>query len=489
MTSWHRTAAAAVAVAMAVGTATGPARARDEAALSRGAAIAVQSTKAGMSTCAGCHGAKGEGQAASGSPRLAGLDVGYFAQQMRAFGTPGRHNSIMSPIAAGLDAAAMRDVAAYYASLRPDAGSRSAGGPNEAGARLADRGDWSAGVPACGACHGLDGRGVGAAFPLLIGQPASYIASQLEAWKTGSRSNDPGGLMANVARRLDAKQIAAVAAYYADLPAASTAPKSDLPDDDFGTVIREGEAIFRDPRGHAGPYVGNSLTCANCHLDAGRLANSAPMGAAYLLYPAYRAKNGHVNTFAERLQGCFRYSMNGKPPPLGDKVLVALESYAYFLAKGQPVGVTLPGRGYPKLPKPALPVDASRGATLFAARCAICHGAEGQGQKGADGRAVFPALWGADSYNWGAGMESLANASGFIKANMPLGQGGSLSDQQAWDVAAFVDSHERPQDPRFDGDVAATRAKYHDTPMSMYGRMVGGVVLGAPKPPVQAPTR
>ena len=97
-------------------------------------------------------------------------------------------------------------------------------------------------------------------------------------------------------------------------------------------------------------------------------------------------------------------------------------------------------------------------------------------------RLVMPNPAFADSFNWGAGMERLSNASGFIKANMPLGQGGSLTDQEAWDVALFMDSHERPQDPRFTGDVATTRQQFHDTPNSMYGRTVDGKVLGAPPP-------
>ncbi len=80
-------------------------------------------------------------------------------------------------------------------------------------------------------------------------------------------------------------------------------------------------------------------------------------------------------------------------------------------------------------------------------------------------------------------MESLTNASAFIKANMPLSQGGTLTDQQAWDVAAFMNSHERPQDPRFAGSVAETRKKYHDSPMSLYGTTVNGVTLGEKSPP------
>ena len=104
---------------------------------------------------------------------------------------------------------------------------------------------------------------------------------------------------------------------------------ADIPDNGFGEMVRLGAAIFHDTQKNAGAFVGNDLQCSNCHIDNGRLAGSAPLWAAYVSYPAYRSKNGHVNTFSERLQGCFKYSMNGKSPPLGDKVLIALESYAY----------------------------------------------------------------------------------------------------------------------------------------------------------------
>lgn len=224
------------------------------------------------------------------------------------------------------------------------------------------------------------------------------------------------------------------------------------------------------------------MRCSNCRLDRGRLANSAPLWAAYLVYPAYRSKNGHVNSFAERMQGCFRFSMNGKAPPLGDKVLVALESYAYALAKGAPTGEKLPGQGYPKLAK-AAKLDATHGQQVYAQHCALCHGANGESQKTADGAAVFPPLWGARSYNWGAGMSSINNAAGFVKANMPLSQGNTLSDADAWDVAAYIDSQERPQDPRFKGAVAATRKAHHDLPLDMYGQVVNGVTLGEHSPP------
>lgn len=254
-------------------------------------------------------------------------------------------------------------------------------------------------------------------------------------------------------------------------------PESSIPADEFGKQIALGRQIFTDTGHYAKAYVGNALNCANCHLDAGRLAHSAPMWGAYPMYPAYRSKNHHVNTFAERLQGCFQYSMNGKAPPLGDDVLVALEAYAYWMSKGEPIGVAPVGHGYPKLPRPTQAPDYVRGETVFKRDCALCHGNNGQGQRVAD-RTVFPPLWGAQSFNWGAGMERLDNAAGFIKANMPLGRGNTLTDQDAWDVAYYMNAHERPQDPRFKGSIAETRKAYHDTPDSLYGIAVNGKVLG-----------
>lgn len=261
-------------------------------------------------------------------------------------------------------------------------------------------------------------------------------------------------------------------------PAFAPPAESAIPAGPYGDMVRLGRDIFLHTRERAPAYVGNGLACVNCHLDAGRLANSAPLWGAYGMYPQYRKKNGHVNSYGERLQGCFLYSMNGKAPPLDDRVIVALETYSYWMAQGAPLGVQLKGAGYPRVPTPARAPDYVRGQAVFARDCALCHGADGQGQQVA-GRYVFPPLWGADSFNWGAGMHELDKATAFIKANMPLSRGGMLSDQDAWDVAMFMDAHERPQDPRFHGDLAATRKAYHDTPMSLYGRRVDGRLLGA----------
>ncbi len=265
----------------------------------------------------------------------------------------------------------------------------------------------------------------------------------------------------------------------ADIVAAGFTPPDAhaIPDTEMGKWIARGEAIFMRTPEFAKGYTGNSLNCVNCHLDAGRLKDSAPLWGAYPLYPAYRAKTKNVSTFSERLRGCFMYSMNGKAPNDGDDILVALESYAYWMAKGAPTGETLPGAGFAKIAAPERKPSFDAGSKVYGAKCALCHGTDGQGQK-VSGVTVFPALWGRDSYNWGAGMHEIDKAARFIKANMPYGLHNTLTEQEAWDVATYINSFERPQDPRFSGSIDKTRQQFHDTPYSLYGVEVNGKVLG-----------
>jgi len=255
--------------------------------------------------------------------------------------------------------------------------------------------------------------------------------------------------------------------------------ESELPDNAFGKLIQEGRALFVDTKNRAPDYVGNGLACANCHLEQGRKANSAPLWAAYTMYPAYRKKNNKVNSYAERLQGCFVYSMNGKAPAADGPIIAALTAYSYWLATGAPTGQEMAGRAYPNVPEPDGGYDLVKGEKVYTAQCAICHGANGGGQK-SDQDYVFPPLWRADSFNWGAGMHRINTAAAFIKENMPLGKGGILSDEDAWHVAAFMNSHERPQDPRLvDGSVEKTRVKYHvNDGVNLYGQTINGNTLG-----------
>jgi thiosulfate dehydrogenase len=285
--------------------------------------------------------------------------------------------------------------------------------------------------------------------------------------------------------------IGAGAMFFANSPAPTLAARSarlatwraptaaDAPKDAYGDAVRLGEKLLTETAATAPQHVGNSLACSNCHLDAGRKAGAAPLWAAFVNFPAFRKKNGEINSFQKRVQDCFLYSMNGKPPELGSRELLAIESYAAFMARGLPSGVSPAGRGFPKIAAPAMPADAIRGAAVYAESCAACHGVNGAGQT-SEGKIVYPPLWGAKSYNWGAGMATIDKAAAFIRANMPLGQEGSLTIQQAWDVATFIDSQVRPQDPRYAESPQATRQRHHDSPFSRYGTVVAGRLLGDP---------
>lgn len=254
---------------------------------------------------------------------------------------------------------------------------------------------------------------------------------------------------------------------------------ADAPADAYGDAIRLGERLMLQTAAEAPQYVGNGLACSNCHIDAGRKAGAAPLWAAFVNFPAFRQKNGEINSFQKRVQDCFVYSMNGTPPPYGSRELLAIESYAAFMARGLPSGMSPAGRGFPKLDAPAAIPDDTRGGAVYAEKCSACHGPDGAGQV-FEGGPIYPPLWGARSYNWGAGMATIDKAAAFIRANMPQGQEGSLTVQEAWDVATFINGKPRPQDPRFSDSPQATRAKHHDSPHSRYGTMSGGAVLGDP---------
>lgn len=244
------------------------------------------------------------------------------------------------------------------------------------------------------------------------------------------------------------------------------------------SVILKGYDLFMNTQQLRGKHVFNDMSCSNCHLGGGSLMYSGPVWPATTQLPAYRGKNKHVNNFAERIAGCFTYSMNGIPPAYGSDTMVALEAWHYWLATGAPVfnDKKIAGRGYRSVKEPKLKGDYARGEAVYKQHCAICHGNDGQGKK-SQNKPIFPPLWGKYSYNWGAGMARIFTAASFIKWNMPLGQPGLLSDQQAWDVAYFINAHERPQDPRFTGNVEETRIKFKHN-HSLYGQKINGQILG-----------
>ena len=171
--------------------------------------------------CTACHGADGMGMASF--PRLAGAGAQYLAQQLKAFADGTRDNATMSPIAKALTEAERASTALYYSRLPAASLQAPAAGTQQAGAWLAQRGNWARNVPACASCHGLAGQGVGLAFPPLAGLPQAYVEQQLTGWKTG-RPPGPLDLMGEIAARLQPDEVKAVAAYYSSFAPAAAKP-------------------------------------------------------------------------------------------------------------------------------------------------------------------------------------------------------------------------------------------------------------------------
>ncbi|MGH7669075.1 MAG: c-type cytochrome [Gemmatimonadaceae bacterium] len=190
------------------------------------ATIVAQGNGRGAPACISCHGPQMLGNAVGGIPRLAGLNAEYLETQLDALASGARKNATMLPVASSLSAAERHAVAQYLGALpapvSPPVASDTAAPASPAilkrGERLAVRGDWPRELPGCDQCHGPAGVGVGTAFPALAGQSPLYATNQLNAWKLGTRPSGPLGLMAAIARRMTADDIAAVAAYYAAQP-------------------------------------------------------------------------------------------------------------------------------------------------------------------------------------------------------------------------------------------------------------------------------
>lgn len=223
--------------------------------------------------------------------------------------------------------------------------------------------------------------------------------------------------------------------------------KKSLPPGELGRVIELGREIVENTKDHplSKPYVGNSLNCTSCHLDAGRHAKAGSFLGIATAYPAWSPREQRVITLQDRVLNCFMRSQNGTRPPLGSEVSVAVTAYITWLSTGQVVKQNpdkpLGPNHVPDLRADdgsALTGDVPRGKTLYADHCASCHSEGGQG--GDDG----PPVWGDQSYNDGAGLSREVKLASWLKVAMPLDDP-YLSKQEAFDIAAFINSHERPK--------------------------------------------
>jgi thiosulfate dehydrogenase len=256
-----------------------------------------------------------------------------------------------------------------------------------------------------------------------------------------------------------------------------------LSDDKYGQMVRQGKALMEETYKHIGPeikdvskrYAGNNLACTSCHMDAGGRKFGNPWVGTFVSFPQYRGREDAVSTTEERVNGCMERSMNGRKLPPDGEEMKAMVSYLHFLSTGIPVGAKLEGGGTLKLKALARAADPVAGKLVYASTCLACHGDKGQGvRRGKAGDAngyQFPPLWGPDSYNNGAGMARVTLAAGFIKGNMPSGINhltAVLTDEQAFDAAAFINSQPRPVKTNTEADFPARKNKPVDAAFAPY---------------------
>ena len=260
-----------------------------------------------------------------------------------------------------------------------------------------------------------------------------------------------------------------------------TPPEIGSLGDDPCAVIRPSRTVIADAGAlKIGPtvadpakrFTGNNLNCQSCHLQAGAQPYAMPLVGVWGQFPQYRRREGRVGTLEERINGCMERSMNGRALPLASREMKAYLSFMRWLSAGIADGAKLQGAGTLSVKEPDRAADLDHGKEVFGRVCAACHGADGLGKRAASGAGYeFPPLWGPDSYNNGAGMTRLLDAAAFVKNNMPFGTTYAapvLSDEEAYDVAAFIDSGERPQKADLAKDFPILLQKPVDSPYGPY---------------------
>lgn len=262
--------------------------------------------------------------------------------------------------------------------------------------------------------------------------------------------------------------------------------EKNIPNNLFGDTVRYGKALVSETYKYIGPevadkkmrYAGNNFACASCHQEAGTKKWSGPFMSTYANFPQYRNRDETIGSIEGRVNGCMERSMNGKALPEDGKEMRAIVTYMYWLGQGIPIGAKVSGAEFPQVDRKMImsrAADPIAGEKVYIEHCASCHGANGEGVK-REGKAngyEFPALWGKDSYNTGAGMFRVIRAADWIVANMPLGASNHnriLTDAQAYDVAAYINNYDKPRTVKAgrENDFPDVKVKVPDSDIAPY---------------------
>ncbi len=228
--------------------------------------------------------------------------------------------------------------------------------------------------------------------------------------------------------------------------------KYQIPEKDslarYGHALIENTSYYLGPKGTVA-QITNGMNCQNCHVNGGTVPWGNNFGAVVATYPQFRARSGGIETVVKRISDCMERSLNGKAIDSNSREMKAIIAYMHWLGDGIPKGHKPKGSGIMEIPYLDRAADPGKGKIVFEGKCQRCHGKDGQGQKNTEGTGyVYPPLWGENSYNTAAGLFRLSRIAGFVKNNMPFGEveyhNPQLTDEEAWDVAAYICSQPRP---------------------------------------------
>jgi len=216
----------------------------------------------------------------------------------------------------------------------------------------------------------------------------------------------------------------------------------------YGSELVAHTARYFGPKGTV-LQITNGMNCQNCHLSAGAKSWGNNYGAVGSTYPKFRDRSGAVETIPKRVNDCFERSLNGQAIDTNSREMKAIVAYIKWLGKDVKKGTKPKGSGITDLGYLQRAADPASGKQTYIVKCQSCHGVNGEGAFNPAGNEyVYPPLWGEHSYNAGAGLFRLSRFAGYIRDNMPFNQAShsmpALTDEEAWDLAAFVNSQPRP---------------------------------------------
>ena len=215
----------------------------------------------------------------------------------------------------------------------------------------------------------------------------------------------------------------------------------------YGRELIENTSYYLGPKGTVAAIT-NGMNCQNCHLDGGTIPWGNNYSAVVPTYPKFRDRSGAIETIEKRVNDCFQRSLNGEGVDSSSREMRAIVAYMHWIGDDLEKGQKPKGSGIVELKYLDRAADPEKGNVVYQNKCASCHGQDGLGKPKETGGYVYPPLWGPSSYNIGAGLFRLSRFAGYVKMNMPFLQATYktpvLSDEESWDVAAFVNSRPRP---------------------------------------------